>query len=386
MRGPGILFFIIIIVIMLVVTVLFSKMLDYICIVKYRNFIRKICLVLNGMSMAGLFVGKWLLSDWAFAGVLLRLLSMWFMLQVLMIGIVFLIVFLRFACRKLKGTNVSIDKERRRMLKHAVVFPVAAMGVTAYGSFYESDHIEDTQNGIYIEGMDSSMEDYCIAQLSDVHLGYFFSVKKLRDILDRIAAKKPDVLVVTGDLFDDRSQNDTAAKLLDTYTDKFPQGIYFCRGNHEHMRGIEAIEAALQKTAVHELVNKNVILKEGCPALYLAGVEYPMEREEHESLCRRYTAEALQEVPKNSITVLLAHHPDFIDNGIDHNVNLILTGHTHGGQFGLFGIPLIPMFKYMRGMYKNGRSYGYVNRGAGSWFPIRFGCPPEIAYFTLRKK
>jgi len=94
MRGPGILFFIIIIVIMLVVTVLFSKMLDYICIVKYRNFIRKICLVLNGMSMAGLFVGKWLLSDWAFAGVLLRLLSMWFMLQVLMIGIVFLIVLL----------------------------------------------------------------------------------------------------------------------------------------------------------------------------------------------------------------------------------------------------------------------------------------------------
>jgi len=386
MRGPGTLFFVIIVVVMLVVTALFSKTLDYICTAKYRSFVRKMCLVLNGASMAGLLMGKWLFGDWAFTGPLLRLLSMWFMLQVLMIGAVFLIVFVRFAYRKLKGTNVPVDKDRRRMLQYAAVFPAAALGTSAYGGLCESDHIEDTQNDIYIEGIDSSMEGYRIAQISDVHLGYFFSVEKLRDVLDRIVAAKPDVLVVTGDLFDDRSQNDTAAKLLNIYTDKFPQGIYFCRGNHEHMRGMEEIEAALQKTAVHELVNENAILKAGCPALYLVGVEYPMEREEHESLCRRYTAEALEEIPKNSITVLLAHHPDFIDNGADHNVNLILTGHTHGGQFGLFGIPLMPMFKYMRGMYKNGRSYGYVNRGAGSWFPIRFGCSPEIAYFTLRKK
>ena len=83
--------------------------------------------------------------------------------------------------------------------------------------------------------------------------------------------------------------------------------------------------------------------------------------------------------------VLLAHHPEFIDNGAEKKAVLTLTGHTHGCQLGIFGIPLIPMFKYNRGMFIQGDSHGYVHSGNGSWFPYRLGCPPEIAYFTLRR-
>ena len=63
---------------------------------------------------------------------------------------------------------------------------------------------------------------------------------------------------------------------------------------------------------------------------------------------------------------------------------LTLSSHTHGGQFGILGLPLFPVFKYTRGMVQKGESYGYVHCGNGSWFPCRIGCPPKIAYFNLR--
>jgi len=63
---------------------------------------------------------------------------------------------------------------------------------------------------------------------------------------------------------------------------------------------------------------------------------------------------------------------------------LTLSGHTHGGQFGILGLPLLHVFKYTRGMVQKGESYGYVHCGNGSWFPCRIGCPPKIAYFNLR--
>ena len=72
-------------------------------------------------------------------------------------------------------------------------------------------------------------------------------------------------------------------------------------------------------------------------------------------------------------------HQEGIEQDADHV--------THGGQLGILGIPIVPpLFKYMRGMYKVGKTFGYVHSGNGSWFPFRFGCPPEIAVFTLVEK
>ena len=126
---------------------------------------------------------------------------------------------------------------------------------------------------------------------------------------------------------------------------------------------------------------------DGAKPLYFAGTDYPHDRAQFDALAKSMTDEALQGIPPNAVTVLLAHHPDFIDPGAAHGVSLVLTGHTHGGQLGLFGIPIVPpLFKYMRGLYRVKDTWGYVHSGNGSWFPYRFGCPPEIACFTLREE
>ncbi|MCD8256169.1 MAG: metallophosphoesterase, partial [Oscillospiraceae bacterium] len=201
-----------------------------------------------------------------------------------------------------------------------------------------------------------------------------------------VAEREPQALLVTGDLFDDDRQNEAAAELLNSYVLRFPDGIWFCRGNHEYFRDFARTERALKKTAVHDLVNCARRVRGGDTPLYFAGVDYPTDRANFENLERAYAERALENIPQNAVTVLLAHHPDFIDDGARAGVALTLTGHTHGGQFGVLGYPIFPVFKYTRGMVRQGDSYGYVHVGNGSWFPIRIGCPPEIAFFTLRRK
>ena len=115
-------------------------------------------------------------------------------------------------------------------------------------------------------------------------------------------------------------------------------------------------------------------------------MDYPVPRERFAELEKAYAAKALENIPGEAVTVLLAHHPDFIDDGRACGVRLVLSGHTHGGQIGLLGIPLVPpLFRYMRGMYEKAGTSGYVHSGNGSWFPYRLGCPPEIACFHLTR-
>ena len=191
--------------------------------------------------------------------------------------------------------------------------------------------------------------------------------------------------------------NPAAIKLVDSFTNKFKYGIYYCHGNHEHHRGISAIETELRQTKIHWLVNRSEKVY-GTGNLYILGVDYPSSSpimssggrgnldDTFMAQKREFVTKALEGVPYDSVCILLAHHPEFIDNGAEKNIPLTLTGHTHGGQIGIFGHSLLPLFKYTRGMIVNDDSYGYVNPGLGSWFPFRMGCPPEITYFTLRLK
>ncbi len=280
--------------------------------------------------------------------------------------------------------DVPFDEGRRNTLKLGMAAPIAAMGISLYGNRYERCHTVINEYSIPVKGLDSRLDNYKIAQLSDVHLGPFFSLEDWKELLDMAAEGKPDVLVITGDLFDDREQNAEAAKILDSYCDKFPQGIYFCRGNHEYMRGMETIEGYIEKIHIHELVNESCELVQGT-GLYIAGADYPMDRENFDKLRKEYVEEIFSGIPNDAKVILLSHHPDFIDDGYEHNTVLTLTGHTHGGQYAIAGVPIFHNYKYMRGIYKNGDSTGYVHSGNGSWMPMRLGCPPEIATFILKK-
>ena len=279
------------------------------------------------------------------------------------------------------------DMERRRLLKGAAALPVVAAAAGVYGGTVGRTDIALREFIVPVPGIDDALDGFCIAQLSDIHLGLFFSLEEWRALLEQAAETDADALAVTGDLFDDDDMNAEAARILDEYVPRFPKGIWFCYGNHEYFRNIEVTEEALSKTRVHVLRDESALAVDGARPLWFVGVDYPRMRALFAVDGSASMETAMRGVPKNAVKVLLAHHPDFFDAAAKHNVELALAGHTHGGQLGIFGMPIVPpVFKYMRGVYHVGKTFGYVHSGNGSWFPYRLGCPPEIAVFVLKKK
>ena len=389
MKGPTVMFFGILFIVLVSVAALSIILMRQLFPSYKKPKIMCIFYVLTSVSIFALFFGRGWLDHLPFAGDLMLLVVIWFVSLTFLIAFSPAVFLVKKLIAKIGVDDGARDLSRRQFLKTAgIAMPILAATCSSYGTFYSSRNIVDVQHDIFLADLDQAFSGFTIAQLSDVHLGWFFSVDKLKATLEHIAAQKPDVLAVTGDLFDDVDTIVLAAQTLELYVEQFPQGIYFVWGNHEYMRGIPQIEAALANTRVKVLRNENALLVKASNPVYFIGVDYPMERDtaKQAAECQMMMATALKGVPAKATKILLSHHSILIDNAFDNQIDLTMTGHTHGGQIVVLGMPIFQGFKYMRGMYKKGALYGSVNSGAGSWFPFRFGCPPEITFFTLKKE
>ncbi len=380
------LFFSLVILLMIFISIAGIRVLVPLSPVKQRSKVLYLLLGADVLSIAGVAGSKTFFSEFPFAASAIKLIVIWLMFQMLVIVFFAVIAAGTFFYHKWQREARPMDVSRRRFIMKSIMLPAAA-GLTAYGSFYESGAIIDTYHDIILPKLPREADGFKICQISDVHLGLFFSLGKLENTLQRIIAQKPDVLMLTGDIFDDITQNEQAVHLIDSYAKEFPRGIYFCWGNHEYMKGIAKLKALLHKTSIKVLCSSSELLLHSNPPLYVLGADYPQSRDQGRAdEIKRSMNLALSDVPANAIKILLAHHSLFFDLAVAAGIDLTLAGHTHGGQIGLLGVPLVPLFKYTRGMYREGNSYGYVNSGAGSWFPFRCGCPPEITFLTLKNQ
>lgn len=328
-------------------------------------------------------------------GIVLHIFSVLVMIELLFIVFVALSVSVRYVRRLISSPLISpLDKERRRLLKGAVLYPTAAIATGLYGGLVEKDDTVVNRFDVPLQNQaHKALKGYRIIQLSDIHCGPFFTTERLEQLLEKAAGLGGNLLVLTGDIFDENEICEEAIKIVDRYCDKFKDGIIYIFGNHEYFRDLSLIEKGLSRSKVKVLRNQAICIagKAGmAESLYIAGVDYPRRRDLFSQQVKEYTREAHKAIPEKAVSILLAHHPDFIDSGAAEGAAAVLCGHTHGGQIGLFGTPLVPhTFKYMRGMYvvkgkDEKKTLGYVHCGNGSWFPFRLGCPPEIAVFTLQ--
>lgn len=366
--------------------VLICWAVSYIWRGRWRWGVTALLLLIDGAALAGFVLGgrhpAWHLADWTYLGPTLQVLTVLFTAQVLLVAGVFIAVVVRWLYRRWRRP-VAFDASRRRLLQKAAFYPAVALGAGLYGEGIERRQLAVRRYAIHVAGLPTQLAGLRIAQLSDVHLGMFYSLADLRALLTRTAAEGADLLAVTGDLFDDNVINVQAVHILAGFTDRFPHGIWFCLGNHEHFRNLGEVLAALKTTQVHVLINRAEPVA-GLAPLWLVGADYPMHRPSFAQDKTAYADKAFAEVPEGAVSIFLAHHPEFIDDGAAHGAALTLTGHTHGSQFGFLGLPVFPVFKYTRGFVNIDGHYGYVHSGNGSWFPCRIGCPPELAIFTLQ--
>lgn len=235
-------------------------------------------------------------------------------------------------------------------------------------------------------------------QISDVHVGSFLHrYHKVQKAIDLINAQDAEYVFFTGDLVNNKADEMHGWEpLFSSITAK--KGKFSILGNHDYGDYVQWNEqdekqANLTKLIrIHQsigfqpLLNDAVELGDGC---WLLGVENWGKAPFRQS---GKLTETLSKVPADAFKILLSHDPSHFDAQVlDTDIDLTLSGHTHGMQFGIerFGIKFSPVsFKYRKwaGLYQVGKQYLYVNRGFGFLgFPGRVGIYPEITHFTLRK-
>lgn len=283
---------------------------------------------------------------------------------------------------------LSLVRALRRPMQWvgAALFVVLFNGVL-YGVTIGNGPEERTAIPVTVSALPASFEGYKIAQISDTHIGPYYHPKDLDAALAAAAEAGADLAVITGDLIDDIRFMPDVSLILAARRDDFPDGMLYIWGNHEYFRGRDAVRRGLAAAGIPILENGNTVIRHGEDRFFVAGVDYPMVRGEgYTAQVASMAAAAFAGLPAEGPILFLAHHSDFIDEGLARGAALTLTGHTHAMQLGFEGKPVITPFKYTRGIYSDGEHMGYVSRGNGGWFPFRLGCTRELPIFELRGK
>jgi uncharacterized protein len=271
-----------------------------------------------------------------------------------------------------------------------------------YGTVHGVGHIAIRKTKIYFPDLPKDFEGYRIVQISDLHVGTFINGRVIRKSAKLIHQIDPDLLVFTGDLVNMVS-NETDVFMDDLKKLRSRGGVYSIFGNHDYdqyalwmnhedkIKDHEALIGIHKKLGWHLLINQHVMLKRGDSEIALIGVE---------NWGRRFSKyadmeKAMAGVPEDAFKILLSHDPTHWRAKIlpqYKNISLTLSGHTHGGQIGIYTkkfkwSPAVFVYKDWAGLYTEGLQHLYVNVGLGCiGFPGRIGMRPEVAILELHRK
>ena len=257
------------------------------------------------------------------------------------------------------------------------VLCVLALGVSLYGVWNAYHPVVKTIT-VNIPNLPAQWENKRIVQISDAHLGFVHRESFISNIIEKVNSAQPDMVVITGDLFDGININlDSLVSPLKNI--EAPKGIFFVTGNHETYLGVEDAFAALKKTGVVNILDDAVADVDG---LKVVGIGYPKQGERKDIAA---VLDSLQKEFQGYPTILLHHTPGYIEDVKNSGVNLQLSGHTHRGQLFPFEyIARLVYKKYEYGLHTQGAYTLYTTSGAGTWGPpMRTGNVPEITVITL---
>ena len=235
-----------------------------------------------------------------------------------------------------------------------------------------------------IANLPESLVGLKIAQISDLHVGSTIRKSYVEEMVRRVNATQPDLIVVTGDLADGKVAS--IAKHMQPLADfKSPNGVFYVTGNHEYYWGAEALLSQTKTLGFQALLNENKILKIKGGKVLVAGVTDPAGG----SFIRSHEPDAARAALSSEevdFRLLLAHRPDACVEAESLGFDLQLSGHTHAGQFFPFNVFMPLAHKYYRGLNQHGKLWVYVNSGTGYWGPAnRFAIGSEITLIQLAR-
>jgi predicted MPP superfamily phosphohydrolase len=263
----------------------------------------------------------------------------------------------------------------------------SAAGLAFYAGEISRHELEVVDLTIRLPRLPDVFAGMKIVQISDFHFEEYTEAVFVERVVRKVNEVAPDLVVLTGDFVSTKPLPKRFGVRMAYHCAEILGRIkcplrYAVLGNHDALVGARAVIDALRTHGIPVLVNSSVPVERDGRRLWVAGIRDVLQ--EGPDLNR-----ALPGGRGSEPVILLAHEPDYADHAVGRQVDLVLSGHTHGGQILLPFLPpmLLPEMgkKYVHGhfSFRDGMQL-YVNRGIGAVnLPFRFRCPPEITVFTL---
>lgn len=251
-------------------------------------------------------------------------------------------------------------------------------GVRTLESTITPFDVEITRHEVFIRNLPPEFDGYRVVFLSDTHVipsrrDYF------RDVVAQTRTLDPDLILLGGDLVTFRRH---IALMSDVLLDGLAarDSVYAVLGNHDYWSGAGEVTAALKRKGVETLTNRGIDLRRGEAKLTVAGIDEVYRGTPDIDSALRAAA---------TVRIAFSHHPDIINEVRDQRIDLLLCGHTHGGQirlpfFGALFVPSVHEGLYVSGFHRVRNVLMYVGRGIGGVPPTRVLCKAELPTFVLR--
>jgi len=266
-----------------------------------------------------------------------------------------------------------------------------AAGMALYSGEIARHEISVVTRPIAIDNLPAAFENFRIVQISDIHYDDYSEPSFVARVIGEVNALAPDLVALTGDFvsFNPLGRG-FAMGAMERCAEQLSHIVcaqrFAVMGNHDSVLGAPTIRPILAAVDIPLLVNQNVPIERGGERLWLAGIHDPVTHVPN-------LETAIPERPDGPV-VLMSHGPDYADTVLQHPrgrlVDLMIAGHTHGGQVRLpfLGAIVLPSGgkKYVEGLFRFERMQLYVNRGIGTTgLPLRLNSPPEVTLLTLQR-
>lgn len=233
---------------------------------------------------------------------------------------------------------------------------------------------------IFLKRLPKVLDGFRVVQLSDIHHSAFTSREQIERAVETANSLQADIVALTGDYISkERSYAAPCAEMMGKLRARF--GVFAVLGNHDHWVDASLMTDLFRAEGITVLINEGMRFEQRGGSFWLAGVDDTMVGLEDLPL-------ALAGSSETEMKLLLAHNPIILRRAAHAGVDLVLSGHTHGGQVtwrSEKGASGRPRRRLLKGLARQAATQIYVSRGLGTVvLPIRYGCPPEVSLLELR--
>ncbi|MFQ5768663.1 MAG: metallophosphoesterase [Acidobacteriota bacterium] len=260
-------------------------------------------------------------------------------------------------------------------------------GLTGPYGFQLRRSLTVTAGELTLPRLPPDLDGLTLLLITDIHTGPFLSAASLGLAFQRLMELDPHLILLGGDLVTGHVRE------FDRAADAFrslhaPLGVHAVLGNHDHYTGDACgLKRRMESAGIHVLHNQSVLLSRGEGSFHLAGIDDLNWGEPDLEAALAGTVHEGREAATPPV-ILLSHNPDIFFEACRRDVDLVLAGHTHGGQIRIPGwgvLVRMSRFHLDEGLFQMGNSRMVVSRGLGATgVPLRFSCPPEAVLVTLR--